>query len=155
MRKKLFKILKKVQKLGNEIEVLKRFNGLSDSLEELICIVGEFIVSSNNFCFEKLTDEEKLLLGEYLFTENSCLGFGIIFHDNCERCKGMKQILKSWGLWRYTQKYMGVYLIPVDTKKNFCIKAILMNKEKIIKKKEEQLKKLLYEINKYEINNKV
>jgi len=154
MKKKLFKILRKIQKLEGEIETLKSFNGSydnSEKLEELICIVGEFI--SSNFYFDTLTDEEKLLLGEYFFTGSSCLGFGIIFHDNCERCKGMKQILKSWGLWRYTQKYMGVYLIPVDTKKNFCIKAILMNKEKIIEKKEEQLKNLLSEINKITILN--
>jgi hypothetical protein len=153
MKKKLFKILRKIQKLENEIEVLKRFNGLSDSLEELICIVGEFIVSSNNFCFEKLTDEEKLLLGEYVYTKNSCLGFGVVFHENCERCKRMEEIIKSWNLWKYVKEHMGLNLIPIEIKKEFCIKAILKNKEKIIEKKEEQLKNLLSEINKITILN--
>jgi len=151
MRKKLFKILRKIQKLENEIDVLKRFNGLiSDNnnyFEMLICIVGEFI--SSNFCFDTLTDEEKLLLGEYFFTRSSCLGFGIIIHhQDCEKCKMMEQILKSWNLWKYVKEYMGLNLIPVNIKKEFCIRAISMNKEKIIEKKEEQLKKLLYEINK-------
>jgi hypothetical protein len=153
MKKKLFKILRKAKKLENEIEVLKRFNALSDRLEELICIVGEFIVSSNNFCFEKLTDEEKLLLGEFFFTRSSCLGFGIIIHQDCEKCKRMEQILKSWNLWKYVKEYMGLNLIPVNIKKEFCIRAISMNKEKIIEKKEEQLKNLLSEINKITILN--
>jgi hypothetical protein len=145
--KKLRKILKKVEKLKEEIELLKNFNGsVDDDLESLICIVGDFLIS--NSYFDTLTDEEKLLVGEYMFTENSCLGFGVMFHNNnCEQCRKIREIIREWGLEKYLKEYMGIKLIPRELKKEFCIAAIMINKEKILKQKEAKIEKLLFEIN--------
>jgi hypothetical protein len=146
--KKLMKILKKIEKLKKEIEVLKKFNGtVDDDFEKLICIVGDFLISSNNFIFDDLSEEEKLLLGEFLYNENSCLGFGVIIHNNgCKKCEKIEEVLKNWNLEKYVKEYMGIKFIPVKIKRDFCIKSIIKNKNKICKEREKKIKKLMFEI---------
>jgi hypothetical protein len=145
MKKKLFKILRKIEKLKKEIEMVRSFH---EHFDESIVIIGKELLKKE---LENLDESEKLLVGEYYFSNNSCLGFGVIIkeHHDCEKCKKIKEFINLWGLQRYIKDYMNFNLIPVETKKDMCIRAILKNKEKVIKDKEKKIQKLLLEINKY------